>query len=251
MCGKNLDPKSTDVDPRILAACLRQKRAEISPTCQNMPSNKQATASRPPPFLPIVKRVWQRTLHPFKPAFSIFWPRLAFLLSAPALFAADKPADKLKNSDCLDCHTDPSNTRMVNGVKESARRFSRPTVLPVRPLPCWIALTATTASRKWFTTKSAAAELLRLPRQGGEGLRDEHPRHEPRDGRVRRGAMLGLPRLARHLAGEEPVRSPVFKMNLPATCAKCHSNTNLTKEYQIEIPEAATNTWTASTATRC
>ena len=28
-------------------------------------------------------------------------------------------------------------------------------------------------------------------------------------------------------------------MNLPATCAKCHSNTNLTKEYQIEFPEAA------------
>ncbi len=45
--------------------------------------------------------------------------------------------------------------------------------------------------------------------------------------------------------------SPVFKMNLPVTCAKCHSNTNLTKEYQIEFPEAASNTWTASTATRC
>ena len=35
------------------------------------------------------------------------------------------------------------------------------------------------------------------------------------------------------------VVSPVFKLNLPLTCAKCHSNPNLTKEYQIEFPEAA------------
>ncbi|MGB7770056.1 MAG: hypothetical protein WBN22_14570 [Verrucomicrobiia bacterium] len=33
--------------------------------------------------------------------------------------------------------------------------------------------------------------------------------------------------------------SPVFKMNLPLTCAKCHSNPGLTKEYQIQYPNAA------------
>jgi cytochrome b subunit of formate dehydrogenase len=33
--------------------------------------------------------------------------------------------------------------------------------------------------------------------------------------------------------------SPVFKLNLPRTCAKCHSNAGLTKEYQMKIPEAA------------
>ena len=33
--------------------------------------------------------------------------------------------------------------------------------------------------------------------------------------------------------------SPVFKMNLPFTCAKCHSNPGLTKEYEINHPEAA------------
>ena len=36
-----------------------------------------------------------------------------FLLIAPTLFAADKPA--LKSADCLDCHTDPANKRMVKG----------------------------------------------------------------------------------------------------------------------------------------
>ena len=33
--------------------------------------------------------------------------------------------------------------------------------------------------------------------------------------------------------------SPVFKLNLPQTCAKCHSNPGLTKEYQMKFPEAA------------
>jgi cytochrome b subunit of formate dehydrogenase len=33
--------------------------------------------------------------------------------------------------------------------------------------------------------------------------------------------------------------SPVFKLNLPGTCATCHSNPGLTKEYQIKHPEAA------------
>jgi cytochrome b subunit of formate dehydrogenase len=33
--------------------------------------------------------------------------------------------------------------------------------------------------------------------------------------------------------------SPVFKLNLPQTCARCHSNPGLTKEYQMKYPEVA------------
>ena len=33
--------------------------------------------------------------------------------------------------------------------------------------------------------------------------------------------------------------SPVFKLNLPKTCAKCHSNAGLTDEYRMKQPEAA------------
>jgi cytochrome b subunit of formate dehydrogenase len=33
--------------------------------------------------------------------------------------------------------------------------------------------------------------------------------------------------------------SPVFKLNLPGTCAKCHSNAGLTQEYQMKYPQAA------------
>ncbi|HWC60003.1 MAG TPA: hypothetical protein VHC44_09950, partial [Verrucomicrobiae bacterium] len=33
--------------------------------------------------------------------------------------------------------------------------------------------------------------------------------------------------------------SPVFKLNLPQTCAKCHSNPGLSKEYEMKFPQAA------------
>jgi cytochrome b subunit of formate dehydrogenase/nitrate/TMAO reductase-like tetraheme cytochrome c subunit len=33
--------------------------------------------------------------------------------------------------------------------------------------------------------------------------------------------------------------SPVFKLNLPSTCASCHTNAGLTREYQMKYPEAA------------
>jgi cytochrome b subunit of formate dehydrogenase len=40
------------------------------------------------------------------------------------------------------------------------------------------------------------------------------------------------------LSHKDP-KSPVFKLNLPATCAKCHSNPGLTREYEMKYPQAA------------
>ncbi|HWX22566.1 MAG TPA: hypothetical protein VN578_21905 [Candidatus Binatia bacterium] len=40
------------------------------------------------------------------------------------------------------------------------------------------------------------------------------------------------------LAAKNP-ESSVFKLNLPRTCAACHTNAGLTKEYQMKFPEAA------------
>ena len=33
--------------------------------------------------------------------------------------------------------------------------------------------------------------------------------------------------------------SPVYKLNLPRTCAKCHSNPGITKEYKMKYPQVA------------
>ncbi len=37
------------------------------------------------------------------------------------------------------------------------------------------------------------------------------------------------------------VQSRVFKLNLPGTCAACHANAGLTKEYEMKFPEAASH----------
>src|SRR5664279_4033745 len=42
---------------------------------------------------------------------------LALLALTTSASAATNAVAKLANSDCLDCHTDPSNTRVVNGQK--------------------------------------------------------------------------------------------------------------------------------------
>ena len=44
------------------------------------------------------------------------WARLAFVLLCVSLSAGSlAAAEKFKNTDCLDCHLDPTTTRTVNG----------------------------------------------------------------------------------------------------------------------------------------
>ena len=45
--------------------------------------------------------------------------------------------------------------------------------------------------------------------------------------------------------------SPVFKLNLPRTCATCHSNPGLTKEYQMKYQRWRRSTPTAFTDVHC
>ena len=45
---------------------------------------------------------------------------------------------------------------------------------------------------------------------------------------------------AHEILGTHTLESPVFKLNLPRTCAKCHNNAGLSAEYRINRPEAFT-----------
>ena len=53
---------------------------------------------------------------------------------APGL-AATNAAPKLASADCLDCHTDPSNKRMVNGHAEPMALFPDQRFCAVGPQP--------------------------------------------------------------------------------------------------------------------
>ncbi len=162
-----------------------------------------------------------------------------FLLFALAGFAAfTAPAqDKFANSDCLDCHLDPNTTRVVNGKTEAlifpTNAFSKSVhaklsctdchpgikdLVHDHPLPppnC--AVCHTNEARDYASSIHGVSHLLGA--SGAANCWDCHGSHD----------ILPVTDTA----------SPVFKMNLPFTCAKCHSNPGLTKEYQINHPEAA------------
>ncbi len=157
---------------------------------------------------------------------------------------ASSGAEAFKNEDCLDCHNDPANTRTVNGKAVplelfTTNKFEKSVHAKLACVDCHQGMkdlvhesklpeptcvschqTNTThlkAAQEYATSIHGASHSLGA--SGAASCWDCHGSH----------SIL-------------PVKSDassVFKLNLPGTCAACHSNAGLTKEYQIKYPEAA------------
>jgi cytochrome b subunit of formate dehydrogenase/nitrate/TMAO reductase-like tetraheme cytochrome c subunit len=159
---------------------------------------------------------------------------LIVLLASPGLFAAEA----LKSADCLDCHTDPANKRTVNGHAEAmalfpTNGFAKSVHSQLDCVDCHDGIKEMVHDKNVPPPNCAGchekeqkvyAQSIHgmshsLGASGAAQCWDCHGSHE--------------------ILPVKSADSPVYKLNLPATCAKCHSNTNLTKEYQIEFPEAA------------
>jgi cytochrome b subunit of formate dehydrogenase len=158
---------------------------------------------------------------------------LGLALAASSLGAAEK----FSNTDCLDCHLDPGTTRKVDGKTVSL-------------------LFPTNVFRGSVHAKLNCVDC----HQGIKDLVHESKLPPPacgscheKEARAYAGSIHGMS----HAMGASgaancwdchgghgvlPAKnpsSPVFKLNLPQTCAKCHSNPGLTKEYQMKYPDAA------------
>ena len=154
--------------------------------------------------------------HPFQPGGlgnrrrNLFW-LLLFSLTASA---ATNAVDKLANSDCLDCHTDPSNTRMVNGQKVPLAVF--PTNGFARSVHSMLdCMDCHTASRNWSTTPTcrrptAPAATTRKAKDYATSI------HGVSHAMGASGAAQCWDCHGSHdiLPVKDP-SSPVFKMNLP------------------------------------
>ena len=162
-----------------------------------------------------------------------------FLISGNAVAAATTNAvEKLANSDCLDCHTDPSNTRLVNGVK-----------VPLAVFPTNRFNKSVHGMLDCTDCHTGVKELVhdaKLPPPDCSGCHDKEAKdyatsiHGVSHAMGASGAANCWDCHGSH--GILPVKdpsSPVFKLNLPETCAKCHNNPDLTREYQMKHPEAA------------
>jgi len=156
---------------------------------------------------------------------------------ASALFACSSVAtstEAIKNSDCLECHGEESLTKTTADGKEVSvfvdqKLFNLSVHNALDCVDCHGDLTAghpddnkpaqpvgcadCHADETSEYTGSIHGVSHKLGASAAASCADCHGKHDM------------LP--AKHPA------SPVYKLNLPATCAKCHSNTNLTREYHI------------------
>jgi cytochrome b subunit of formate dehydrogenase len=167
----------------------------------------------------------------------ILLAQLADALAAtePPAAAAEQPA--ISNDDCMSCHADPDLTKTVKGKQISLavqfdafkksvhgslsctdchagiKELPHPDKLP--PPQC--------ASCHEAQSQEYAASIHGVSQAMGSPVAakcsDCHGSHD--------------------IQPVENPNSPVFKLNLPRTCAKCHSQPNLTREYKMKNPEAA------------
>jgi cytochrome b subunit of formate dehydrogenase len=166
---------------------------------------------------------------------AFFW--LAGAVALAQETAATNAPERLTNSDCLGCHLEPNMTRLVNGKTESlvfpARAFAHSVHANlacvdchagIKELPHGSPLPPPDCARCHEKEAKSYARSIHgvshvLGPSGAAECWDCHGSHDI-------------------LQVNNPA-SPVFKMNLPSTCAKCHSNPGMTREYVIKQPNAA------------
>ena len=153
-------------------------------------------------------------------------------LSAWGSFAAAIP-----NSDCATCHDDPALTKVVAGKTNSLQVTEK---ILKKSVHAGLSCTDCHADIK----DVPHAEKLQPPQCGSchENIAKEYA--SSIHGVSQRMGASGAATCKDCHGSHQiiPVKqgdSPVFKLNLPTTCARCHSNPNLTSEYRMKFPEAA------------
>ena len=155
------------------------------------------------------------------------------LLAVSPLQAAGAPGAK---ENCLDCHGDKDFTKDGPGGKPKslyvdADRFG-------------------TSLHASMGCKACHSDLKDHPNDGAEPKKVDCGSCHADQAKVYQGSIHGMSKKmgasaaascadchGNHAIGHvERSDSPVYKMNLPKTCAKCHSNKNITDEYKMKFP---------------
>ena len=164
-----------------------------------------------------------------------------YILSSFVLFSwlslvVPLTAETLSNQDCLDCHTDPTTTRRVNGVDVAMALF--PTNAFTKSVHARLNCTDCHATVKELVHPSGLP-----PGQCASCHKEEAAQYATSIHGMSKamGASAAASCVDCHGSHDiQPVKhldSPVFKLNLPRTCAKCHSNPGLTAEYRMKYPQ--------------
>ena len=149
--------------------------------------------------------------------------------------AAEQTA--ISNDDCMSCHAAPDLTKTVNGKQVSLAvqldAFNKSVHSSLSCTDCHEGIKelphpdklspAQCASCHETQSQEYATSIHGVSQASGSAAAakcsDCHGSHD--------------------IQRVENSNSPVFKLNLPRTCAKCHSQPNMTREYKMKNPEAA------------
>jgi cytochrome b subunit of formate dehydrogenase len=163
----------------------------------------------------------------------------------PLTSAQEEPLREIiANEDCLECHIDSSLTRTRNGKEVpmpafDAALFERSVHAKLACVDCHSGIT------------DMVHESNPPPAQCVD-CHDGQPSHQ-KAAKEYAASIHGMSKIlgasaaancadchgAHDILPSKHIDSRVFKLNLPQTCAKCHSNAGITKEYLIKSPEAA------------
>ncbi|MGD0536404.1 MAG: hypothetical protein ABSC03_02035 [Verrucomicrobiota bacterium] len=155
-------------------------------------------------------------------------------------------AEAIPNADCLVCHEDKTLTQTnANGTVKllfvEVARLARSVHPSNACVNCHVDVTS-----------KHPDDNVALKQPVCTGCHDAQPKHEA----AARAYAESIHGVSREHWGSPAARctdchgsheilavtnpaSSVYKLNLPLTCAKCHSNTNLNREFQIRRPDAA------------
>ncbi|HEY3399972.1 MAG TPA: hypothetical protein VGK03_05015 [Geothrix sp.] len=159
------------------------------------------------------------------------------LIAAAPLHAA--PAKAAVKESCFDCHSDKDMAKDVKGTKQSlfvdGQRFAASVHSSLSCRDCHVKLTDKhqegTEPYIDVNCSGCHADQARIYANSIHGVsqtlgataaaycHDCHGNHD--------------------IAPVKNTTSPVYKMNLAKTCAKCHANKNLTDEYKMKYPQVS------------
>ncbi|MDB6058628.1 MAG: Cytochrome b subunit of formate dehydrogenase-like protein [Verrucomicrobiales bacterium] len=164
---------------------------------------------------------------------------LTCLLSSEPSFGA--PAS-FSNQDCLDCHTDPTTSRMVSGKS-----------VPMAVFPTNDFKTSMHGKLNCVDCHRGFTDLVHEAHPPAPRCDECHEAKSDHDKAVKNYAesIHGVSKsmgasaaancsdchTAHNIMSVKDPASPVYKLNLPRTCAKCHSNPGINTEYRMKYPE--------------
>ena len=165
---------------------------------------------------------------------------------APKAAAGAKPAEAeiFTAADCLECHADPNTKRTIQG--KSA---------PIELLQTNLFTKSVHGSLLCIDCHSGIKELIHEGKQPPAqcGSCHDGKNNHGKENKDYAGSIHGMSRSmgtsaaagcsdchgSHYILPVKDPESPVFKLNLPRTCSKCHNSPGLNKEYQMKYPDVS------------